>query len=110
MTAKIFFNSFTLLLLLFVIGGASLAFIPSTSVKIESFESKTAKGHPVFNKISYIDSPQKDVWLMQQSHDGAEAPLEAWDVIKIVVDKRQNPYLVSYHQVKAGKELSLIHI
>ncbi len=89
-------------------GGTVLLYTSfKNEVTIESIESKTANGHEVFNKIIYLPSPDQDVWLMAQSHDGIHHPIEKWDQIKIVVNKKVEPLEVSYHQMSGGKEVEL---
>lgn len=94
------------LLILLLLGGAG-AFLASkpTPVTFESRESKTSKGDPVFNRISYSSSEDMDVWDMRQSHDGINAPTVSWDHIQIRVRKKARPYQVSYHQLENGKEI-----
>lgn len=41
---------------------------------------------------------------MRQSHGGKDLPMSEWDELAIKVDKSKRPYLVSYHQLKNGKE------
>ncbi|MCB9027127.1 MAG: hypothetical protein H6625_12460 [Bdellovibrionaceae bacterium] len=43
------------------------------AIFIESEESKTISGNPVFNKIKWISKKDKDIWMMNQSHHGAFA-------------------------------------
>ncbi|MGE3611741.1 MAG: cytochrome c [Bacteriovoracaceae bacterium] len=89
------------LLLLPMLGGA---FINNT-VRIESLESKTHQGHPVYNQITLKSEKFKDTWLMRQSHHGANYPLDKWDEIAIVINKKTSPATVSYHQYQNGKEI-----
>lgn len=74
------------------------------AILIESLESKTQEGKQVFNKIDLIESETQDEWIMHQSHYGKDLPTEKWDEIKIIVNKTKNPYEVSYHEYKNGKE------
>jgi cytochrome c553 len=95
--------------LLLLLGGV-VVFAKSqvnNSVTIESMESKTTSGHPVYNTIKFYASKDQDTWVMLQSHDGIKHPIEEWDQIKITVDKKARPYQVSYHQYKDGKEIEL---
>lgn len=84
-----------LYLLLSVIGGGIL----KQSVTFESMESKTAKGQPVFNTISFVKKDNIDIWKMDQSHHGIHA--KDWDHIEIHVKDNQ----VSYHQIKDNREI-----
>ncbi|HXH31241.1 MAG TPA: hypothetical protein VNJ01_10550 [Bacteriovoracaceae bacterium] len=96
------------LLALFLLGGAALTMtLPEPEVLIQSLESKTQQGHPVFNRIKFKGSSRADQWFMWQSHDGAKAPAPGWDQIKITVDKSTEPFLVSYQQFKKGREVEL---
>jgi mono/diheme cytochrome c family protein len=74
-------------------------------VLIESRESKTASGHPVYNKISYVSGEYEDVWTMRQSHQGLSMPADKWDEIRITVDKSQRPYLARFQQIQDGQEV-----
>jgi hypothetical protein len=95
--------------LLLLLGGAVVVQENITpTVTIESIESKTEQGHPIYNKIKLYASSKKDVWVMNQSHFGFKAPLDQWDEIKIVVDKKVKPYQVSYHQMKDGTEIEFM--
>lgn len=69
---------------------------------IESQESKTTLGGPVFNKIKLIRRGRKDVWMMNQSHHGAHAGENAWDRLAIVVDKTQSPKIARFYQLEPG--------
>ncbi len=44
-----------------------------------SMESKTLSADPVHDRIELLHEDSKDIWLMQQSHDGADLPLTKWD-------------------------------
>lgn len=106
MTAKKFFSF--IFLGLSLIGGVFSSWLSSSEpIIIESIESKTEKGHPVFNQITLESSSTKDVWKMRQSHAGRKAELSTWDEIMITVDKSQKPFIVSYGQFRDGKEIEL---
>lgn len=94
---------FLSLLLVSLLG--ALAFLSSETdefVMIESVESKTLEGKPVFNKIGFESFKDKDVWTMFQSHNGKHA--KEWDKIQIVIDKTVKPFKASFFQYKDGKE------
>jgi cytochrome c2 len=78
--------------------------LPDT-ISIESTESKTSDGKPVFNNITYQSTHHYDLWDMKQSHNGNSYPLHKWDHIQIKVHKAKRPYKVSYHQYEKGKEI-----
>ena len=62
------------------------ALYDDTPLLFESLESKTENFAPVYNEIRWISEGGKDIWMMNQSHDG---PLsQAPDRLAIVVDKR----------------------
>jgi hypothetical protein len=75
-------------LVLLAAGGAAallvfFAWSDQGPILIQSRESKTAAGGPVFNRIRYQSGPDVDVWVMQQSHFGPDAPAAQWDRIAI---------------------------
>lgn len=78
--------------------------LPET-VTIESTESKTSDGKPVFNRISYQSQDDYDIWDMRQSHNGDQYPKHKWDHIQIKVFKKKRPYQVTYHQLENGREI-----
>jgi hypothetical protein len=104
MIAKSF--KFICVLVLFttvLIGGTVVK--SSDEVIIQSKESKTQEGHPVYNKIKLEKNGHLDIWTMKQSHDGFNAPIEQWDTIRIIVDKDKK--LVKYQQLKNNLEIEL---
>ncbi len=75
---------------------AYLQFLMSQFITIESWESKTVDGTPVYNKIRYIRSNKKDIWMMNQSHKGLHST--QWDRLAIIV----NAGKVSFYQLPSG--------
>lgn len=71
-------------------------------VLVQSFESKTILGEPVYNEIAWYEYPDKDVWMMNQSHFGLNPPADKKDRIVIVVDKTNVPKSAYFMQVKPG--------
>jgi hypothetical protein len=71
-------------------------------VVFESLESKTDAGNAVFNRIGFLPGWKKDIWLMQQTHQGFSDSFSAWDRLAIVVDKTKNPYVASFYQLSPG--------
>lgn len=72
-------------------------------VFLESKESKTINGGPVFNKIKWFQFKDKDVWMMNQSHHGSlGAGANSWDRLAIVVDKTQSPKRARFYQFEPG--------
>lgn len=67
-------------------------------ILIESWESKTTEGNSVFNRIKWFSLPEKDVWMMNQSHHGANS--KAWDRLAIVVDKKTKT--AKFYQLESG--------
>lgn len=71
-------------------------------VFIESKESKTTTGGPVFNRIKWFKFQDKEIWMMNQSHHGSLTPLKSWDRLAIVVDKNQSPPTARFYQFEPG--------
>jgi hypothetical protein len=71
------------------------------SISFKSLESKTKDGKDVWNKITLISTPQKDVWKMKQSHHGKES--KVWDDIEIIVSKGSRPFSAQFLQLKDNK-------
>ena len=82
--------------------GLFFLFNSSTPVFFESLESKTDAGNAVFNRIGFLPSWRKDIWLMQQTHQGFSKSFGAWDRLAIVVDKTKKPYVASFFQLSSG--------
>lgn len=73
-----------------------------TPLLMQSFESKTVTDEPVFNEITWFEYPDKDVWMMNQSHFGVNPPADKKDRIVIVIDKTKTPKTAYFMQVKPG--------
>jgi hypothetical protein len=59
--------------------------VASTSeVYFESHESKSIDRAPVFNSIKLIEEPDRDIWMMNQSHFGSQKFSPKMDRIAIV--------------------------
>lgn len=71
-------------------------------VTIESEESKNKNQQAVFNKIKWIPGENQDVWMMNQSHEGAKASPEKWERLAIVIDKTVSPKTARYYQLNPG--------
>jgi mono/diheme cytochrome c family protein len=67
---------------------------------IESEESKTVQGTPVFNKISYQKIGKRDIWMMNQAHDGLKGK---WDRLAIIVDTNLGFGRVKFYQLSPGE-------
>lgn len=81
-------RAFALLLVLglFVTSLAAAAFFDTSPVLFQSRESKTDTNGPVFNRVSYTSGWDKDIWVMQQGHQGNNGEFTKWDRIAIVVE------------------------
>jgi hypothetical protein len=101
--SKLFSNAIKISLVLVTI--LSLLIFIADSIEepilIQSLESKTVKGGPVFNKIKRIAFTDKDVWMMNQSHEGLTANPEKWDRLAIVVSK-SSPKTARFLQLPPG--------
>jgi hypothetical protein len=82
--------------------GGQLFFLlqPNGNVLLQSRESKTATGGPVFNRVHFERREGKEIWMMQQSHHGALARDENWDRLAIVVDPRSRQ--ARFYQFEPG--------
>lgn len=83
-----------------IFGG--LLYFSDSLLTLQSLESKTIEGKPVFNQIRWIQEKDRDIWMMNQSHHGPHAPSEKWDRLAIVIDKTSNPKTATYLQLPAG--------
>lgn len=72
-------------------------------IQFESLESKTAELKPVFNRIAFQQRGSKDIWLMQQSHQGIQKIHNEWDRIAIIIDKAKNPVVAVFYQMLPGE-------
>lgn len=79
----------------------ALFFVSTDALTFESLESKTFDNQKVFNKIQFIPGWNKDVWMMNQSHQGLQAEAKKWDRIAIVVDK--NYKTARFFQLEPGE-------
>lgn len=83
--------------------GLFFIYYSTASITFESLESKTDEGGPVFNRIHFLPGWTKDVWLMQQTHQGFNESFSKWDRLAIVVDKSSRPYVASFYQLPPGE-------
>lgn len=72
------------------------------SILFQSLESKTMQNEPVFNKIKWFSFPEKDVWMMNQSHQGINATSENWDRLAIIIDKKAKQKTAQFLQLQPG--------
>jgi hypothetical protein len=92
-----------LLLVMVALGLSGCVPIDTQEVLIESAESKTAELTPVYNKITWHPGDKQDVWMMNQSHFGAQAKPSQWERLAIVIDKTKTPKVARFYQIKAGQ-------
>ena len=109
---KLFLTAFKILVFV-LLGFLAYVFIPQThtsglgniflsSVLFQSLESTTAD-QTVFNKIRWIPGWKQDVWMMNQSQKGLQAPHQQWDRLAIIVDKSTTPSTALYLQLPPGE-------
>ncbi len=77
-----------LLLPMILVMGTSLYYFLTTPLLIESAESRTIDGKPVFNEIQWNIKDGKEMWTMRQSHGGKLLPKNKWDSLAIHMDER----------------------
>jgi hypothetical protein len=97
---------FLLLFGAFSFGGGLfyLSFIPfNSSLNIfESEESKALDLRPVYNKILWISTPSRDIWMMNQSHFGMNAHSKQWERLAIIIDKTTSLKTARFYQFTPG--------
>ena len=55
---------------------------------LRSWESKTIHNEPVYNTVRYFQQPAQEVWMMNQSHHGFDAPADKLDRLAIVIKNK----------------------
>jgi hypothetical protein len=98
---KTFFISVATSVLMMGLLMAGLIFlfhVDEQEVIIQSLESRTTEGKPVYNKIKFIKSEAKNIWMMNQSHAGLTKDLTKWERLAIVVENNK----ASFYQFEAG--------
>lgn len=86
-----------------LLGLLLLLFPADSAVTLESFESRTDTGQPVYNRIRLIAGKAQDTWLMQQSHAGYHESFGQWDLLAIVIDKTGPRKTARFFQLKPGR-------
>lgn len=83
----------------FIITGLLAAglFYADDEILFQSKESKTLTGEAVYNKIKLVRSQGRDIWLMNQSHEGMDS--KNWDRLAIIVKDNEATFL----QLPPGK-------
>jgi hypothetical protein len=96
-------RAFALLCFFFTVIGTTgaVAFFDREPILFQSRESKSEDNGPVFNRIAYIAGGDKDVWMMQQGHQGNDGAFTSWDRIAIVV-KHDRVRSTTFHQLIPG--------
>jgi hypothetical protein len=69
-------------------------------VQLRSEESFAADGGPVFNRIRFFEDATRDIWMMNQSHEGLTLATEKWDRLAIVVDRKLKT--AQFFQLESG--------
>lgn len=86
---------------------SSLLFVSCLSktseIMIQSKESKTIDGLPVYNSIKLIREKNKDIWMMNQSHFGQNPDPTMLDRLVIIVDTSTKPKSAEFYQLPPGK-------
>lgn len=82
------------------------AYFDASPILFQSRESKTVINEPVFNRISYVPGLEKDVWIMQQGHNGNDGAFSQWDRIGIVV-VHATVKSAEFFQMLPGERVSL---
>ena len=98
---KTFFISVATSVLMLGLLMASLVFlfdVDEQEITIQSLESRTTENKPVYNKIKFIKSGSKKIWMMNQSHAGLTNDLSKWERLAIVVENKK----ASFYQFEAG--------
>jgi hypothetical protein len=72
--------------------------VDEQEITIQSLESRTTEEQPVYNKIKFIKSGAKNIWMMNQSHAGLTTDLGKWERLAIVVENNK----ASFYQFEAG--------
>jgi hypothetical protein len=91
------------LLLFSMMSGLGVLGADRSPVLLQSLESRTRDGGPVFNRIAWFPGWKQDVWVMQQSHAGLSPAPHSWDRLAIVVDKTQTPKIARFYQLEPGR-------
>jgi hypothetical protein len=91
----------SLIIITITIIGGIVILNDDPAVFIASLESRTINDEPVYNKIRLIKKSDKDIWMMQQSHNGPHS--KNWDRLAIVVDKSQSPKIAQFYQLAPGE-------
>ncbi|MGE4133922.1 MAG: cytochrome c [Bdellovibrionales bacterium] len=84
-----------------VLGGAALLWHDTSPILIESIESKTIHGGPVFNEISrQVLTGGEVVWNMKQSHHGVKADPEKWEHLRIRLHSSSGKTWANFDQLE----------
>lgn len=83
--------------------GVLFFIIDNEPIVIQSLESKNPNGGPVYNKIKFFPGFDKDIWMMNQSHQGLGAESQQWDRLAIIVDKTGKQKTAKFLQLPPGE-------
>ena len=75
----------------------------NSAVLIQSWESRTRQDLPVYNRIRWFKEGSFDIWMMNQSHLGVNAPQKNWDRLAIVVERSQFLNRARFYQLPPGE-------
>jgi hypothetical protein len=80
---------------------AGLFFHQEEEILFQSMESKTIDHGPVYNKVKFIRSKGRDIWMMNQSHHGFVS--DKWDRLAIVIESKAGKREATFLQLPSGK-------
>lgn len=83
--------------------GVLFFIIDNEPITIQSLESKNPTGGPVYNKIKFFPGFDKDIWMMNQSHQSLGAESQQWDRLAIIVDKTGKQKTAKFLQLPPGE-------
>jgi hypothetical protein len=86
-----------------LLGVGSLAYFDSSAIRFQSLESKTMENGPVFNEVRYLKHSGKEIWMMNQSHHGLQAPAQQWDRLAIVISRENEKKVSHFYQLPPGR-------
>lgn len=92
------------LIILTVISLVTMAFVAKplllsgSEITFQSLESKSTNSQAVFNTIKYFKKGDKDIWMMNQSHQGLNTSKDKVDRLAIVVEANK----VNFYQFEPG--------
>ena len=76
---------------------SGLLLFSDDEILIQSLESRTLEDKPVYNKIKLVRQQGREIWMMNQSHNGIETA--KWERLAIVVEDGR----ASFYQFSGGE-------